>query len=111
RNGADESDAITASGTVEATEADLGFQVGGRIASIEVREGDRVEPGAVLARLDVAEVEARGAAAAAQVTAARALLLELERGARPEERRQAEAVEQAARRRLEEMTRSHERTR
>lgn len=111
RGGEDEGGAIEASGTVEATEADLGFQLGGRIATIDVREGDAVQPGRVLARLDAAELDARRAAAEAQVKAARALLLELERGARPEERRQAEAAESAARRRLEEMTRTHERTR
>ena len=49
-------DVITASGTVEATEADLGFQVPGRIDTIAVREGDRVRAGQELARLDVTEL-------------------------------------------------------
>jgi len=111
RNGESDGGAIAASGTVEATEADLGFQLGGRIASIAVREGDRVQAGQVLARLDAAELDARRAAAEAQVAGARALLQELQRGARPEELEQAVAAESAARRRLQEAAASAERTR
>jgi len=102
---------LEASGTVEATTADLGFQTGGRIEEILVREGDVVTEGAVLARLDLAELEARRAAAEAQLAAARAILRELEVGARPEERRQAEAALAAAARQLEEATTTLERTR
>jgi HlyD family secretion protein len=102
---------IVASGTVEATEADLGFQVGGRIASIEVREGEQVGAGQVLARLEVGELDARRAAAEAQLDAARAQLAELLRGARPEELRQARATEAAARERMEDAARVLERTR
>jgi HlyD family secretion protein len=76
---------IRASGTVEATDADLGFQMAGRIASIEVREGDSVRAGLEVARLDTEELTARKASAEAQVQGARALLTELERGARPGE--------------------------
>lgn len=102
---------LEASGTVEATTADLGFQTGGRIEEILVREGDVVAEGALLARLDLAEPEARRAAAEAQLTAARAILRELEVGARPEERRQAEAALAASARQLEEATATLERTR
>ncbi|NIP80469.1 MAG: biotin/lipoyl-binding protein, partial [Gemmatimonadetes bacterium] len=73
---------LEASGTVEATEADLGFNLPGRIASVEVDEGDAVREGDVLARLDAAELEARRAAAQAQAEAARAVLAELEAGSR-----------------------------
>lgn len=93
---------IEASGTIEGTEADLGFQVGGRVARVDVREGDRVTAGVVLAQLDVAELEARKAAAVAQAQAARATLAELEHGARPEELRQTESGVTAARSRMEE---------
>ena len=102
---------IAASGTVEATEADLGFQVGGRVTSINAREGDAVGMGAELARLDRAEMEARLRAASAQVAAARALLRELRTGARPQEERQAEAGVDAARRRMQEAAASLARTR
>jgi HlyD family secretion protein len=109
--GDEESPAVAASGTVEATEADLGFQSGGRIQEIAVREGDRVGMGQELARLDAAELEARVAGAQAQVDAARAQLSELQRGARPEELRQARAAEAAARERMQEAQRVLERTR
>ena len=95
-------DSISASGTIEGTEADLGFQVGGRVADVSVREGDAVHAGQVLARLDQAELEARRAAAVAQAQGARALLTELERGARPEELRQSQSTVVAAERRMQE---------
>ena len=93
---------ITASGTIESTEADLGFQLGGRVARVQVREGDAVRAGAVLASLDQAELEARKAAAVAKARAARAMLTELENGARPEEVRQTRSGVDAAQRRMEE---------
>lgn len=104
-------DAITASGTVEAREADLGFQAAGRIVSIDADEGDAVAAGQMLAVLDTAELSARRAAVAAQLDAARAQLTELERGARPEEVAQARAAAAAARQRLEDAQRDLERTR
>lgn len=102
---------LVASGTVEATEAQLGFPVSGRILEVAVREGDAVRIGQPLAYLDTAETEARRRQAAAQAAAARALLLELERGSRPEEIAQAQAALAAARDRLEDARRDHERAR
>ncbi len=104
-------DGLTASGTVEAREADLGFQVAGRVERITVQEGDAVAAGQVLAVLDTAELSARRAAAAAQLGAARAQLSELERGSRPEEVASARAAEAAARQRAEDASRDLERAR
>lgn len=73
------SDGLMASGTVEATEAQLGFQAPGRIDEISVREGDTVKRGQVLARLDTRETEARLAQARAQVRSAQVRLREAER--------------------------------
>ena len=87
---------IDASGTVEATDADLGFNAPGRLAELTVREGDRVARGTVLARLEASELEARRSAAEAQLEAARATLAELEAGARTEELAQARAGVRAA---------------
>jgi len=70
---------LTASGTIEATEAQLGFQAAGRIEFIKVREGETVKQGEVLARLDTRETEARLAQARAQVNAATLRLKEAER--------------------------------
>lgn len=102
---------LLASGTVEATEADLGFQVAGRIEEIRAREGDRVDPGQELAMLDRTELLARRRSAQAQVEATRARLLEMERGSRPEELAQAEAAQRAARERLDDARRDLERSR
>jgi len=103
--------AIDASGTIEATEADLGFQVPGRVADVLVKEGDAVVKGEVLARLDQEELTARRAAASGQLEAARAQLAELQRGARPQERTQAQAGAAAAQRRAQEARSTLARTR
>ena len=103
--------ALVASGTVEATEARLGFAAAGRIAEILVREGETVKAGADLARLDLAEPLARRAQAQAQADAARALLEELERGSRSEEVTQARAAREAARQRLADAARDLDRVR
>ncbi|HUG42516.1 MAG TPA: HlyD family efflux transporter periplasmic adaptor subunit [Longimicrobiales bacterium] len=102
---------LEASGTVEATESDLGFQLPGRIASVAVREGDLATRGAELARLEAADLEARVAAARAQAAAARAVLAELEAGARNEEVAQGRAGLRAAQRRVEDAARDLERAR
>lgn len=101
---------VTASGTVEATEIELGFQVPGRIERIAVREGDRVEAGQELAWLDRTELLARLQSAEAQRVAAQARLAELEEGFRPEEVAQARANLAAASQRLEDARRSFERS-
>jgi len=101
---------LTASGTVEATEAQLGFQVPGRIDSIRVREGDPARAGDPLASLDRVEATARRQQSAALLAIARAQLDELLRGARPEEVAQARAGRDAARQRLEDAQRDFDRS-
>ncbi len=105
----DGSEVVVASGTVEATEADLGFQAPGRIERIDVREGDRVVAGQELAWLDRIELQARRQAAEAQAEAARAMLAELERGFRAEEIAQGRAALRAAEQRVSDATRDLER--
>lgn len=100
---------LAAAGTVEATEAALGFTVPGRLAAVTVDEGDTVSAGAALAWLDRAETAARRDQAAAQTAAARAALLELERGSRPEEISAARAAARVAADRLEDAARDAER--
>ena len=102
---------LRASGTVEATEARLGFETGGRLLAVGPHEGDAVGAGAELARLDRAELEARRAQATAQVEAAAARLAELEAGTRGEEIAQAEAQRRAAAEQLGEADRELARTR
>jgi RND family efflux transporter MFP subunit len=55
-----------------AVEAELGFEVAGRIVSFPVSEGERVRKGQVLARLDPSDYEAQLAAARADLKAAEA---------------------------------------
>ncbi|HSW29617.1 MAG TPA: HlyD family efflux transporter periplasmic adaptor subunit [Longimicrobiales bacterium] len=111
RNGAAEEGVIQASGTVEATEADLGFQLAGRVLEVVPQEGDMVAPGQELARLDLADQEAARGAARAQVDAAEARLAELRRGARAEELAQAVAAARAATERADDALRDAERAR
>jgi len=92
----DHAGVIVASGTVEITEADLGFQAPGRIDSIAVHEGDQVEAGAALAWLDRSELTAERHAAASQQASAAARLAELEAGSRSEEIAQAREMLRAA---------------
>ena len=83
---------LEASGTVEATEAALGFAAGGRIQRISVHEGETARAGRVLAELDTAELMARVRQLRDQAQLAAAQLRDLEQGARPQEiddRRQA----------------------
>lgn len=100
---------IELSGTVEATEAVLGFQVPGRIERIVVAEGARVETGDILATLDASELDARVRSADAQAAAAHARLRELQSGFRSEEVAQGEATLRAAQRRATEARTEYER--
>ncbi|MEB3330067.1 MAG: efflux RND transporter periplasmic adaptor subunit [Candidatus Sericytochromatia bacterium] len=64
-------DALDLTGTVVAgTSAAVGSQLMARVVAVQAREGDRVEAGRVLARLDGQELEATAAAAQASQAAA-----------------------------------------
>jgi membrane fusion protein, multidrug efflux system len=70
---------IEAAGTVRAqTIAPVAAQVMGRITSLPVAEGSRVEKGALLATIDDTQIRAQLAAAKALVTEAEAGLMEVE---------------------------------
>jgi HlyD family secretion protein len=99
------------SGTVEATEAALGFQAPGRIEFIGPREGDSVKAGDELARLDREELEARRTQAQWQLAAARATLEDLEAGAGREERETAREALKSADQKLADAQRDYERAR
>jgi HlyD family secretion protein len=72
-------------GNVDIREADLGFNVPGRIESMEVQEGDEVKEGRLLATLEPEIYMAELDAAKAQMAAQRATLDRLLAGSRPEE--------------------------
>jgi len=63
---------VRGTGTIEATEVVVSTKIAGRIKSIEVNEGDRVEAGQVLVTLDCEELQARLRQAEAQVAQVRA---------------------------------------
>lgn len=85
-----------ASGYVEATEVRVAAQVGGRLLEVGVAEGDRVEKGALLARLDTADAELALRRADADRDQALAALRLLQAGARAEDVRQARAQAESA---------------
>src|SRR3954468_2176198 len=86
------SKALTASGTLEARNINVGSKVGGRIVEVKVREGDHVAAGQLLVRFDDAELEAQMVQARGRLESAKANLLKLERGSRPEEIAEAKAA-------------------
>jgi len=60
-------DFASGNGRIEATEVDVATKLAGRVASIDVDEGDFVEPGQILARMDTQALEAQLQQARAQV--------------------------------------------
>jgi len=73
-------------------EIEIGVEVGGRIVSIDVEEGDRVRAGQVLATLESRDYRAQVALAQARLADARAVRLRIRNGSRLEERREAQAA-------------------
>jgi HlyD family secretion protein len=109
--GGDGSATLEASGTIEATEADLGFQVPGRLVEVTAIEGTLVRRGDTLAVLDRDELVAALEATEAQAAAAAARLRELASGSRPQELASARAALTAATRRETEARNEAERAR
>ena len=72
-------------GQMEARETDIAAKVPGRIAQVLVKEGDRVEVGTPLIRMDSPEVNAKLEQASAAQDAAQAVASKAEHGARPQE--------------------------
>jgi HlyD family secretion protein len=89
-------DRIRVSGYVEATEVQVSAEVGGRLIDLLVDEGDRVEAGVVVARLDTADIDLALQRARAEQQGADAQLRLLLAGARGEDIRQADAQRAAS---------------
>ena len=85
------SDRLRVSGNVEATEVHTAAEVSGRIVDLRVDEGDRIEAGAVIARLDTEDTMLQIARTRADRATAVAQLRLLEAGSRAEDIRQARA--------------------
>lgn len=82
---------VFVSGTIEATQVDVSFKISGRIQERPVDEGDSVQSGQNIALLDNKEIMQQVALKNAELEQQEAHLLELKRGARPEEVLQAQA--------------------
>lgn len=67
---------------VASKEAELAFRRGGRVASVDVKEGATVRMGDVLASLDASDIEAEIDVARSQIAEAEAMLSELVAGPR-----------------------------
>jgi len=102
-------DFIKISGNIETTEVDAGFKIPGRIVSRFFEEGDWVDQGKVLAKLDDEDLRNRLEVARATLMSAQARLSKLLAGSRPEEIREAEANLNQARFDLENKETQYER--
>lgn len=94
---------IRISGNIEITDAELSFKIAGLVAERLVSEGEVVQAGQLVARLENTELRQEEALYRAQVWAASAALAELEAGSRPEEIARAEADVWQAQARLDEL--------
>ena len=83
---------IELSGTVDAHEVDLSFQVGGRILRLDTDEGRTVQVGDILAELDPRDLELALSRARAQADSADKALALLKAGSRVQDIRAAEAA-------------------
>lgn len=97
RNGKEVSNELALHGNVDIRQVELAFNANGRISGIEVREGDTVKAGQLLARLDTERLRLALLQAEAQLASQQQAVRRLEAGSRPEEIRQAKAQRDAAR--------------
>lgn len=96
-SGAEAVGALQASGTVEAVEIIAAPEMAGRVSEILIDEGDLVEAGGVLFRLEDDIMQAQRNRAVAALNTAQAQLTKVRAGATPEDIAAAEAVVAAAR--------------
>lgn len=85
---------ITASGTLEARNVNVGSKVGGRVAKVNVLEGDHVQPGQVLLTFEDSELNARLLSARGKYEEAKANYQKMLHGSRPEDIAEARANSQ-----------------
>lgn len=83
---------ITGTGTLEGRTVAIASELGGRIVTLTVSEGEVVTAGQVLLRLDDSEARAQLAQAEAALEAAEVALARLQEGARPQQRLAAQAL-------------------
>jgi len=108
-NGTSDDTRLELSGNVDVRQVSLAFEQTGRIAELNVQEGDTVKAGAVLGTLDTVTLKLQAEEAKAQMAVQQQNLLRLRNGSRPEEIAQAAArltsAEAEARRAASELAR------
>ncbi|HEV8631759.1 MAG TPA: efflux RND transporter periplasmic adaptor subunit [Thermoanaerobaculia bacterium] len=87
---------LALSGAIEANTVEVGSLLGGRVAAVQVREGDRVSAGQPLVTFESALPDLELAQQRAVVAQAEAELARVRRGPRPEELQQARIAWQSA---------------
>ena len=83
---------LTASGTLEARNINVGSREGGRVTKVLASEGDRLEANQLLVTFDDAELAARMLQARGKLEQAQANLAKMLHGSRPEEIEEAQAA-------------------
>lgn len=87
---------LRVSGHVEATEVRLAPEMGGRVLSLPVKEGDRIQTGATVLTIDATDLQLAIARAKTEQASAEAQLRLVRASARLEDVKQAEAQVEAA---------------
>ena len=82
---------LTLYGNVDIRQVSLAFEQGGRIASLNVQEGDQVKQGQVLAQLNTDALKIQEQQAQAQLNVQKQTIVEQDVGSRPEQITQAKA--------------------
>ncbi|MCZ7545809.1 MAG: biotin/lipoyl-binding protein [Anaerolineae bacterium] len=100
-----EAPASAASGVVRADTLQVSTALGGRVQAVHVAAGDEVRAGQVVVELDTTLLDAQVAAAQAAVDLARAVLAQVQAGARPGAIQAAEAQLSRRRRRMKSRSR------
>ena len=94
---------LSVTGTIEATQVDISPRITGRIVERPVREGQPVEKGQLVARLDGEQLTAELRRAEATLRTTEAQLRDLRAGARPQEIQEAEATASRAQAQLNDL--------
>jgi HlyD family secretion protein len=102
---------ITLYGNIDIRSVDLAFTEQERIVEVLVQEGDRVDPGRVLARQQTNRLDAQIEETQARIAAQQQVVNRLETGTRPQEIEQARAEVDAARVKADNSRRNLERIR
>lgn len=82
---------ITATGTIEVTKTDITPKVGGYLGELNIREGDTVRVGQIIAKIDRPDLKAQLLRDEAALAKSKAQLRDLEQGARIQELQEAAA--------------------